>query len=186
MISGEQIRLRGIEREDLPLFVEWLNDADVRANLAVYLPMSMAREELWFEGMLERMPEEQPFAIESRTGRTWNLIGTCGFRDLNWQERSAEIGIMIGVKREWNKGYGTEAMRLMVKHGFETLNLHRIFLHVYEDNTRAIRSYAKVGFIEDGRLRQARYAQGRYSDVVVMSLLRPEWKAMQTSSRRSA
>jgi RimJ/RimL family protein N-acetyltransferase len=74
----------------------------------------------------------------------------------------------------------------MLKHGFETLNLHRIFLHVYEENVRAMRSYAKAGFSEEGRFRQARYANGRYSDVVAMSILRPEWDAMQTSSRRSA
>lgn len=186
MIIGERIRLRGIERTDVPHFVDWFNDPEVRQNLAVYLPMSMAREELWFEGTLKRAPEEQPFAIEARKGRAWTLIGNCGFHDVNWQERSAEIGIMIGMKREWNKGYGTEAMRLMLKHGFETLNLHRIFLHVYEDNARAIRTYAKAGFTEEGRLRQARYAQGRYSDVLVMGILRPEWDAMQTSSRRRA
>ncbi|MGH2581775.1 MAG: GNAT family N-acetyltransferase [Anaerolineales bacterium] len=172
MIIGERVRLRSIERADLPRFVEWLNDPDVRINLAAYLPMSMAREE-----MMKRPSEEHALGIEARAGETWKLIGSCGLTDINWQERSAELGIMIGAKDEWNKGYGTEAMRLLCKHSFETLNLYRLYLHVYDDNPRAIRSYEKVGFIHEGRLRAARYENGRYTDVLSMSVLRPEWDA---------
>jgi len=177
MIIGERVRLRSIEREDLPRFVEWLNDPEVRINLAAYLPMSRAREEMWFEEMMKRPPEEHALGIDVGSGDTWNLIGSCGLSDINWQERGAELGIMIGAKDEWNKGYGTEAMRLLCKHSFETLNLYRLYLHVYEDNPRAIRSYEKVGFVHEGRLRAARYENGRYTDVLSMSILRPEWDA---------
>ncbi|MCW5875675.1 MAG: GNAT family N-acetyltransferase [Anaerolineales bacterium] len=183
MIVGKGIRLRAIERDDLPTLVTWMNDPDVRDNLAAYLPMSMADEERWFERLPERPREQQPWAIDIQRGSSWKLIGSCGFHDVAWRERSSEIGIMIGAKREWNKGYGTQAVALLVKFGFETLNLHRISLHVYEDNARAIRAYEKVGFVLEGRLRDAQYSDGVYKDVLQMSILRPEWDAAQGQNR---
>ncbi len=182
MIYGEGIRFRSPERADLKHFVVWLNDPEVRESLAVSLPMSMAREEQWFQDTLKRPAEQQPFAIEIRKGKAWKLIGTCAFHDINWQERSAEVGIMIGVKEEWNKGYGTAAMNLLVRHGFDTLNLHRLYLHVYADNARGIRAYEKTGFAHEGRLRDARFDNGKYSDVLLMSILQPEWQTRRTES----
>jgi RimJ/RimL family protein N-acetyltransferase len=82
---------------------------------------------------------------------------------------------MIGDKTYWNRGYGTEAVRLVAKHGFNTLNLNRIFLHVFENNPRAIRAYEKAGFSHEGRKRQAEFKDGKYIDVLVMSMLRNEF-----------
>jgi RimJ/RimL family protein N-acetyltransferase len=86
------------------------------------------------------------------------------------------LGIFIGDKRYWNKGYGTEVMRLLLRHGFSTLNLNRVFLRVFETNPRAIRSYEKAGFVFEGRMRQAEFIDGKYCDVILMSVLRSEWK----------
>jgi RimJ/RimL family protein N-acetyltransferase len=83
---------------------------------------------------------------------------------------------VIGEKSLWNMGYGTEVMRLMLKHGFNTLNLNRIALEVYENNPRAIRSYEKAGFFLEGRKRQGMYKNGRYIDIFLMSVLRSEWQ----------
>jgi RimJ/RimL family protein N-acetyltransferase len=84
---------------------------------------------------------------------------------------------MIAVKDQWNKGFGTEATKLFVAYGFETLNLNRIELRVYEYNARAIRVYEKVGFKHEGSLREDHYRQGRYWNTHVMSILRSEWKS---------
>jgi RimJ/RimL family protein N-acetyltransferase len=84
---------------------------------------------------------------------------------------------MLGEKNEWNKGYGTETMVLLLRHCFDTLNFNRAFLQVYADNLRAKRSYEKAGFVEEGRLREAVYKHGKYDDVIVMSVLRSEWAA---------
>lgn len=175
MIYGKRIRLTAPEREDLPLFVEWLNDPEVRNGLALFLPMSNAREEQWFEDMLKRPPETHPLTIEVQEKADWVKIGNLGFFDIHPQTHSAEVGIMIGNKNYWNKGYGTEAMELLLQHGFETLNLHRIMLRVYAFNPRAIRSYQKAGFVEEGRMRQSVYKNGAYHDTLIMSVLRDEW-----------
>jgi len=177
MIYGERIRLRHVEKEDLPAFVEWLNDPEVTEHLFMVLPISSAEEERWFEKLAGLPPEEQPLVIEMKTGQGWRTIGNSGFHHIEWKNRSAEGGIVIGDKALWNQGYGTETMRLLVQHGFGTLNLNRIFLVVYEPNKRAIRAYEKAGFILEGRLRQASYKDGRYQDEFIMGILRSEWEA---------
>jgi RimJ/RimL family protein N-acetyltransferase len=175
MIYGERIRFAAPEREDVPLFVAWINDPDVRQGLELYLPMSEAKEEKWFEEMLKRPEETQPLTIEAREGDQWVKIGNLGLFGIHSRARSAEVGIMIGNKDYWNKGYGTEAMKLLLKHGFETLNLNRIMLRVYTSNPRAIRCYEKAGFVHEGRMRQAMYIDGNYVDVLIMGVVRNEW-----------
>jgi len=176
MIYGERVRLRGVEREDLPHFVRWFSDPEVRAGLAAYLGMSQAREERWFEQALQRPQDEQPLAIDVRTGRDqWEHVGSCGLHQIDWRNRSSELGIVIGEKRYWNQGLGTEVIRLLLAHAFETLNMWRVYLRVFEDNPRAQRVYEKAGFVLEGRLRQAEFRRGSYRDVRLYSLLREEW-----------
>jgi RimJ/RimL family protein N-acetyltransferase len=142
----------------------------------LYLPISQAQEEQWFADVLKRPRDEQPLAIEARDEQGWVLIGSCGFHEIDWRNRNAELGILIGEKSYWNRGYGAEVMRLLLRHGFTTLNLHRISLRVFEANPRAIRAYEKAGFIHEGRQRQAEFRDGQYLDVLLMSVLRPEWQ----------
>jgi diamine N-acetyltransferase len=175
MIYGERVRLRSIEREDLARFVEWLNDPEVIEGLALYLPMSTAEEERWFDGLASRPAEERPLAIDARQKDDWRHIGSAGFHNIEWKNRVGEVGIAIGEKSAWNQGFGTEAMRLLLRHGFETLNLNRIFLSVHESNQRAIRTYEKAGFVHEGCMRQAIYRGGKYQDELLMSVLHSEW-----------
>jgi RimJ/RimL family protein N-acetyltransferase len=179
MILGDQVRLRAIERADLPFYVKWLNDPEVRQGLTLYLPLSMAEEEEWFESVLKREPYERPLAIDIQPDPDvdeWIFVGGCGFFGFDWQSRVAEIGLHTGVKQYWNKGFGTRITDLICKHGFETLNLNRIWLRVFETNQQAIRVYEKVGFSVEGRYREGQFLDGRYVDVMIMSMLHSEWK----------
>ena len=184
MLYGKRIRLRAIEREDLPRFVAWLNDPEVRRNLQLFQPLSLVQEEEWFKGILQRSVEEQPLVIEIKTGESWQAVGDAGFFSIREADRTAEIGIFIGEKKFWGQGYGTEAMSLMLKHGFKELNLNRIYLRVYETNLRGIRSYEKAGFKQEGRLRQDRFMDGKYIDVLLMSVLRSEWKEVESGGEK--
>lgn len=175
MIHGNRVRLRAPERNDIPLFVNWLNDPEVVAGLLLSLPLSTADEENWFDSMLKRPLEEHPMVIEFQDGGGWFAVGNCGFHNIDWRSRSAEVGIFIGEKAHWNRGIGTEAMQLLLKHGFQTLNLNRIGLEVFDNNPRAVHCYEKVGFIHEGRKRQAMYKNGQYVDVLYMSVIRSDW-----------
>jgi RimJ/RimL family protein N-acetyltransferase len=177
MIRGERIYLRPAEREDLPAFVRWLTDAEVTRNLSFRAPMSLAMEEKWFEGMVERQGKsDYHFVICLINGD--RPIGTAGLHGLDLENGAAEFGISIGEKAEWDRGYGTDTLHAMCDFGFGWLRLERIDLLVYEDNARAIRSYEKAGFSHEGRLRHARFGEGRHSDVLIMSILRDEWLAL--------
>lgn len=176
MIYGERIRFRSPEREHLPLFTRWLDDPEVRVGILTSLPMSLASEEQWFEKMIKRPSREQTLTIELEEKDQWIPIGNCGFHNFDDAARSAGLGIMIGEKDYREKGYGTEAVKLLLKVGFEIHNLNRIALEVFSNNPRAIHVYEKVGFIHEARQRQAMYKNGKYIDNLVMSVLREEWK----------
>jgi len=181
MIYGKRIRLRAVERSDIPRFYEWLNDPEVIEGLSLYLPMSMTDEEKWFDRLAQGEEHEKPMAIELKEAEGWRLIGNSGIFNLEWTNRCAEFGIFIGDKSLWNKGYGTEAVELILEHGFDTLNLNRIYLRVYSTNPRAKHSYEKAGFVPEGTLRQAVYRHGKYADIHIMSVLRSEWDARRES-----
>jgi RimJ/RimL family protein N-acetyltransferase len=181
MIIGERVRFRGVERTDIPRFVVWLNDPEVIQGILVHSPISQADEEGWFERMLTRPVDERVMGIEVREVATsgaeesWQLVGTCAFDHIDWRIQAAEFGIMIGEKSYWNRGLGTEAVRLLLKHGFKTLNLNRIYLQVFTTNPGAIRAYEKAGFTLEVRQRQAEYKDGKYIDVLLMSILKSEY-----------
>jgi len=175
MIEGEMIRLRPIEREDLPRFVRWFRDPEVRRHLGAYLPFSLVQEERWFERTLEQIErgESVLLAIETSEGVH---IGNIGLHRINWKDRNAELGIMIGEKEYWDQGYGTDAIRTLLRVAFDEMNLHRVYLRVDADNRRGIRCYEKSGFRQEGTLRDAVFREGTYHDQWLMSVLRPEWE----------
>ena len=176
MIVGNRVRLRAIEKSDIPNFVRWLNDREVTENLLIHSPLSAAEEEGWFERHLARNPNEHVVLnIEVLAGDDWISIGNTGLHNIEPVHLAAEFGIFIGEKQYWNQGYGREATRLMLKHGFEDLNLNRIYLHVYETNPRAIKAYEAAGFQREGVLREAVYKNGRFINVILMSVLHSEW-----------
>lgn len=180
MIYGKRVRLRAVEKEDLPHYVTWLNDPEVRKGLSAYLPFSQAAEEKWYEELQKKPPYEQSMAIEIQPeeGGEWIFVGGCGLFDFDWRVRQAEVGIHIGEKKYWNQGFGTRVMRLLLKHGFETLNLNRVSLRVLGNNPRAISAYEKTGFVREGTLRESHFHEGEYVNIHLMSVLRSEWKGV--------
>jgi RimJ/RimL family protein N-acetyltransferase len=181
ILYGNKVRLRAIERTDIPLFTRWINDPEVTEHLSNVFPYSLETETQWFDSMLKLPMEEHPLTIEANIAlpedgfAEWLPIGTCSFMAIEKIHRSAEVGIFIGDKDYWNQGFGTEAMRILLKFGFEDLNFHRIWLRVLEGNHRARKSYLKAGFIEEGRYRKAEFRHGAYNDIILMSILQDEW-----------
>ena len=133
MIVGKKVRLRPIERDDLPRFVEWFGDPKVRRHLLRYLPFSLAQEERWFENLLGQLERQTDvlLAIETADGVH---IGNVGLHAIDWKNRNAEFGIAIGEKAYWGQGYGADATRTLLNVAFGEMNLHRVFLRVDTDN----------------------------------------------------
>lgn len=174
MLIGKRVRLRAAERDDLPTFVRWFNDPEVTQYLAMYVPMSLALEERWFEKILDDR-DSFFFVVEALVGQKPVPIGTLALVSIDWKNRNAGFGISISEKDFWGQGYGTEATRVSLRFAFHELNLKRVYLDVYDFNKRAIRSYEKAGFTHEGTKRQAFFRDGQYHDVHMMGILREEF-----------
>jgi RimJ/RimL family protein N-acetyltransferase len=177
ILRSERIYLRPPERSDLPIFVRWFSDAEVKRHLSQRSPFSMAMEEKWFEQAVEQQGKDRyMFVICLLDGRP---IGSTDLREINLEDGHAAFGIAIGEKEMWGRGYGTEALFAICDFGFGQLRLERIELDVFAGNDRAQRSYERAGFTVEGTLRHGHFANGEFIDVQRMSLLRDEWKAQE-------
>ena len=171
-VEGDSIYLAPLEIEDLETFYRWYNNPDLRMYLIMPYPTTRIDEKDWIEKKT-RGKDEVILSIVVKKGS--RLIGNVGLHNINRVTRSAMLGIAIGDLKMASKGFGTEAIRLMLDYGFRTLNLHRIELFVHDFNDRAISAYKKIGFVEEGRKREALYIDGSYHDELLLAVLKDEW-----------
>jgi RimJ/RimL family protein N-acetyltransferase len=172
-LIGDRIYLRPLDTEtDLDRCLRWINDPEVLATLGRRQPMGRVAEKEWLQGQYKN-DSHMTLAIVLKDGD--RHIGNCGFNEIDYVNRNAVFGILIGEKDVWGRGYGPDAARLILQHGFEELGLHRIGLEVYSLNPRAIRAYEKAGFVREGTLRESYFRHGQFHDTIVMSILESEW-----------
>jgi RimJ/RimL family protein N-acetyltransferase len=176
LLKGEKVHLTALSKDDLPTYHKWFSNTEFLRLLNPYVAMpKTAENELeWYESA-SKSKDEYVFGIRTLEENT--LLGTCSVFDLNHASRNGEVGIYIGDPENWGKGYGSDAMAVLIRFGFMDLNLHRIELHVFSYNARAIKAYEKVGFVQEGALREALYRDGAYHDIHIMSILQREWMA---------
>jgi len=177
ILGGELVRLGPIDPEEFSkAFAIWSRDSGFNRLLqmnATNLQSSNAIKR-WVERDLEDSPVAfYPFSI--RTLADDKLVGGTDIEIVNWNGRNAFVGIFIGGREDWGKGYGTDAMKVLLRYAFMELNLWRVSLGVFEYNPRAVRSYEKAGFHHEGSMRQALNREGRRWDMLFMGILREEW-----------
>ncbi len=166
--------LRPVRSSDKEILYRWITDRKLCVFNSPYFPVGEGDHDTWFASVLSRQQNAVFFVIEEKASH--KVIGSCQLVHINWVHRSAELQIRIGEPIFQGKGFGSEAIRLLVDFGFTDLNLHRIYLHVFSSNMRAIKAYEKCGFIREGVLKDGAYIDGKYVDVEVMALLRKETK----------
>lgn len=174
MLEGDRVVLRPIQAWDRERLYELVETIEVRALSSGLPPLPLSLEEVeardrrWIE---ERHADSAWFAIDVDA----ETIGMCGLHEIDHYHQRADVGIRIG-KPYWGRGHGQDAVRTLVDYGFSQLNLVKISLQVLADDERAVGSYRKAGFVEEGRLRDHTWYDGSRRDELVMAVLRDDWK----------
>lgn len=173
MFKGKLIRLSPIDIDkDSTVMEKWYRDTEFLRLIdsEVAIPRTTKQIKEWYE---KEYSNRYEFII--RLIKTDEPIGFIGFGGIDWASRDAWLGVGVGLRKNWGKGYGTEALRLLLKYGFEQLNLNRVSLSVFSKNPRAIRSYEKVGFKFEGRQREVIFRDGQRYDEIFMRIFQDEW-----------
>ncbi len=170
MFEGEMVRLREYHKEDIPTVWKYINDPEIKGllNPGIPFPWKLEEEEKWYEEQNAK-GDLYNFAIEKKTDGKY--IGGCGINNIDWKNSVATVGIFLG-KEFLSQGYGTDAMKVLVEFIFNQVNIHKVVLHVFSFNKRAIRSYEKVGFKIEGTLKEQIFRDGKYHDEIIMGILR--------------
>lgn len=162
------IYLRPMEDRDTADIVRWRNSDAVRMRFIYRGLFTEQSHREWIRTMVDTGRVAQMMICEADTGRA---VGSVYIRDIDRTHRKGEYGIFIGEDTARDRGIGTAAARLMIRYAFEELGLHRVFLRVFADNMRAIRSYEKAGFDREAYLREDVFLDGAYRDIVLMAVL---------------
>lgn len=176
-LRGNLIYLRSLGAEDFgDTMVRWLSDREVTRHLfRGTFPPSVEELKEEFRTQSGTRTDLQLAVMENQTDA---YIGVAGLHSISWVSRHAEFRVLLGEKDAWGKGYGTEVAQLLVAYGIKVLNLNKIWLGVTASNTRAVESYRKTGFVEEGILREEIFRNGKYHPVLRMSILQPEYESL--------
>jgi len=178
MLKGRMVILRALTRQDLELLCQFNNDLEVELSGGGDAPEPQALERLqaeFDEKVSQGGRDGTEFAIEA----DGKLIGQCALFEFDHVARTCELGITIGDRAYWGRGYGRDAIQTLLDYAFRLLNLHRVFLSVNGNNERALRAYGACAFVEEGRLRAHVWNDGAYVDLVYMGILRAEWERLR-------
>ena len=172
-LSGKKVNLRPLRKEtDLESALRWINDPEVIRYLSIFLPQSAAQEEEWFDNLSKRQ-DDIVLAIETLKGI---FIGIIGLHGINWKDRTAIRGTVIGEKKYWNKGYGTDAAMVLLNYAFNTLNLRKVCSSVLAFNERSLRYQLGCGYRIIGRRHRQVFKNGRYYDEIFLELFKNHWQ----------
>jgi len=167
-MQGKRVTLRALEQSDSDLYYQWINNKELVLYNSNFKPVSKEEHNNWFNNV-KHNKNIKVFSIVENKGS--QLIGSCSLRNINHEHKNAELQIRIGDFSYHGRGYGSEAVRLLVRYGFNTLNLKRIYLYVFCHNHQAIRAYKKCDFLTEGVLKKSACIQGEFIDLQLMAIV---------------
>lgn len=179
-LSGPRVELRPLEKTDLPLIQKWANDPQIRALTGETLPMNASQAEEYYERILHDASRVWFVIVVKSTGQ---VIGETGLLRMFPAWRTTDLTIIIGEPDAQGRGYGGEAMDLLLDYAFGSLNFHRVSIGVVGFNENALRFYEQAGFRREGIQRDGYFYAHRYSDFIMLSLLEGEYRAIQAARR---
>ena len=172
MLKGNKIILRPVESQDIEKFYKWRNDPDIKKMAMMHpFPVTLESEKKWFENISNNKDNKLIiFSVVDNSDK--RVVGFIRLFNINWIHRYSYFGIVLGEEIARGKGFGKDAVKLIVDYALNTLNLHKIVLEVIDANNIAIELYKQLGFIEEGRLKNQVLIDNHWHDVLIMSLLK--------------
>jgi diamine N-acetyltransferase len=172
-LRGRKVHLRPFDKiSDLDTAMRWINDPEIRRVIGSGpTPTTRNIEGEWFD----RMGKDQRNIVLAISVRT-TLIGSIGLHKINWIDRTAEVGILIGEKKQWGKGYGHDATQTLQRYAFHDLNLRKLYWVALEQNKRSLSLAQRCGFQQEGRRTRHMFREGRYQDVIDLAVFREDWE----------
>lgn len=174
ILQGETITLRPLGPEDAAAMFASFSDEESTRLTGTHETFTLAQIKAYCARIVDA-DDRVDYAITLKDNPAL-VVGEVVLNDINWHNQAANFRIALYHQDYFGKGYGTQATQLILKHGFETLDLHRIDLEVYDFNPRAAHVYEKAGFVREGIKRDALLWQGTYQDAIIMSILKPEYE----------
>ena len=174
-LIGENIYLKPTERTDLEHFQKWTNDSEVRKLIGEVTPMNEKDLDAYYERLTQDKSRIWFTIVLKKDNR---IIGETGLLRMFHLWRNTDLSIILGEKDTWGKGYGTEAIMLLLDYAFGYLNFHRVSIGVVGFNNKALKFYEKIGFKKEGIQRDGYYYDHKYHDFVMMSILENEFRAL--------
>lgn len=173
MLKGKYVGLRAVEKNDLSTMLAWRNMPEYRKFFREYRELSTANQETWFEAKVLNDKSTIMFSIiDLEKGE---IIGVCGLCYIDWINRNADFSIYIGRDSVYiDDKFAVDAAKVMIRYGFDELNLHRLWTELYDFDAKKIEMFTRLGFVQDGRHRETHWTEGKWCDSVYFSLLESE------------
>jgi RimJ/RimL family protein N-acetyltransferase len=170
-LKGKITTLRPVSENDVPLFVRWINDPEVRQFILRTFPLTEGEEKEYVASLAKKSNQDMVLVIEVKG----QPIGLMGLHRIDWVSRVATTGAIIGEKQFWGKGYGTDAKMALLDYAFNTLNLRKIMSAVKAFNARSLAYSLHCGYRVEGRLKRQFFVNGRYWDEIILGLFKNQW-----------
>ncbi len=168
------VQLRPVSEDDVDAILGWVNDPEVVGNLAAFSGEPFTREqELSYVRSMQASAVDRVFSVFAQDDDRY--LGQVGLHQIHWRSKVARLACIIGSSDEWGKGFGSAAISSLLDTAFGTEGLHKVWLVVFETNTRARRTYERLGFQIEGHLREEYFHTGEWHTMIRMSLLDREW-----------
>lgn len=175
MLKGKYVGLRAIEKADLPQLLEWRNKPEYRRFFREYRELNSEQQNKWFESQAYNNPSIRMFAIEDLSNG--KLLGACGLCYIDWVNRNADFSIYIGADDIYiDDRYAVDTGLIMIKYGFEELNLHRLWAEIYDIDEPKKKMFKTLGFTLEGTHRQTHWTEGKWVNSLFYGLLESEYK----------
>ena len=174
-LTGGRVVLRSLMPGDLTAWYAWFNDGEVTGAMNKGIFPNTFEAQSDYLGHLMASNTDLQLAITSKEES--RLVGVIGIHKIEWLHKRGDISLVIGDRQAWRKGYGTEAIELMVRHGFERMNLHKITAGMWSSNEGSRRSFEKAGFVLEGTLKENYFRDDGYQDEYRYGIFRRDWES---------